>query len=256
MRKKWKRHAAQASDGALQLCPRRHFVRSLYWIAVSTPFLSSESLFLAEVHAQAAPNIGIFKMDLNSFPVLRNTFGSVRLRVTGMPVSFPQIVVTRVVSDQFFAVTSRCTHQGCTIGTYSAAISAIECPCHGSRFGADGSVVNGPAELPLTQYATQYDGVDLLRIEIPGLGFCIAGAPVLVGADNIPRYRLSFPTVSGVNYEVRFRESLSAGTWVRLSFSTTPTGAATATVLSGTGATATVYVDRSTPSGFYAVARL
>jgi nitrite reductase/ring-hydroxylating ferredoxin subunit len=245
----------QASNGALQLCHRRHFVRSLYWIAVSSPFLSHESLFLAEVHAQGGSNIGIFKMDLNSFPVLRNTFGSVRLRVTGMPASFAQIVVTRVANNQFFAVTSRCTHQGCTVGTYSTAISAIECPCHGSRYGADGSLVNGPAPLPLTQYPTQYDGVDLLRIEIPGLGFRIDGAPVLVGA-NIPRYRLTFPTVSGVNYEVWWRETLSAGAWVRLPFSTTPTGAATATVLSGTGATATVYVDRNTPSGFYAVARL
>jgi len=245
----------QASNGALQRCHRRHFVRSLYWIAVSSPFLSHESLFLAEVHAQTGSNIGIFKMDLNSFPVLRNTFGSVRLRVTGMPTSFAQIVVTRVANNQFFAVTSRCTHQGCTVGTYSTAISAIECPCHGSRYGADGSLVNGPAPLPLTQYPTQYDSVDLLRIEIPDLGFCIEGAPVVVGG-NIPRYRLSFPTVSGVNYEVRFREALSAGAWVRLPFSTTPTGAATATMLAGTGATATVYVDRSTPSGFYAVARL
>jgi len=244
----------QASNGALQLCHRRHFVRSLYWIAVSSPFLSHESLFLAEVHAQTGSNIGIFKMDLNSFPVLRNTFGSVRLRVTGMPASFAQIVVTRVANNQFFAVTSRCTHQGCTVGTYSTAISAIECPCHGSRYGADGSLVNGPAPLPLTQYPTQYDGVDLLRIEIPDLGFRIAGAAVV--ANNTPRYRLSFPTVSGVNYEVRFREALSAGAWVRLPFSTTPTGAATATMLAGTGATATVYVDRSTPSGFYAVARL
>ena len=254
MRKKW--HAPQASNGALQLCSRRHFVRSLYWIAVSSPFLSHESLFLAEVHAQAGSDIGIFKMNLNNFPVLRSTFGSVRLRVTGMPVTFPQIVVTRVAGDQFFAVTSRCTHQGCTIGIYSTSINAIECPCHGSRFGADGSVVNGPAVTPLTQYPNQYDGRDLLSIEIPGLGFRITGAPVVVGTNNTPRYRLSFPTVSGVNYEVWFRQALSAGAWVRLPFSTTPTGAATSTVLSGTGATATVYVDRSTPSGFYAVARL
>ena len=77
------------------------------------------------MHAQTGSDIGIFKMDLNSFPVLRNTFGSVRLRVTGMPASFAQIVVTRVANNQFFAVTSRCTHQGCTVGTYSTAISAI-----------------------------------------------------------------------------------------------------------------------------------
>src|SRR6185295_15322562 len=101
----------QASNGALQLCHRRHFVRSLYWIAVSSPFLSHESLFLAEVHAQGGSNIGVLKMDLNSFPVLRNTFGSVRLRVTRMHASFAQIVVTRGANNQFFAVTSRCTHQ-------------------------------------------------------------------------------------------------------------------------------------------------
>ena len=254
MHKKW--HAPQASNGALQLCNRRHFVRSLYWVAVSSPLWSHESLFLAEVHAQAASDIGIFRMDLNSFPVLRDTFGSVRLRVIGMPITFPQIVVTRVEDNRFFAVTSRCTHQGCTIGLYSAAINAIECPCHGSRFGADGSLVRGPAVQPLTQYLTQYDGGDLLRIEIPGLGFRIAGAAVQVGTNNTPRYRLSFPTVSGVNYEVWFRQSLNSDAWVRILFSTTPTGDATSTTLSGTGATATVYVDRSTPSGFYAVARL
>jgi Rieske Fe-S protein len=251
-----KPHAPQVSDGVLQPCNRRHFVRSLYWIAVSSPFLCHESLFLAEVQAQAASNIGIFRMDLNSFPVLRSTFGSVRLRVTGMPITFPQIVVTRVAIDQFFAVTSRCTHQGCTTGTYSTTINAIECPCHGSRFGADGSVVRGPAGTPLAQYPTQYDGQNLLRIEIPDLGFRIAGAAVLVGANNTPRYRLSFPTVLGVNYEVWFRQELDAGAWVRLPFSTTPADTATATVLSGTGTTATVYVDRSTPTGFYAVARL
>ena len=251
-----KRHAPQVSNGALHLCNRRDVVRSLYWIAVASPFLTHESLVLAEVQVQAASNIGIFRMDLNSFPVLRNAFGSVRLRVTGMPATFPQIVVTRVASDQFFAVTSRCTHAGCTIGIYSTAINAIECACHGSRFGADGSLVRGPAATPLTQYPTQYDGQDLLRIEIPDLGFRIAGAAVLVGANNTPRYRLSFPTVSGVNYEVRFRQEVNAGAWVRLPFSTTPADAATATVLSGTGATATVYVDRSTTTGFYAVARL
>lgn len=253
MRKK--RHAAETLDGSGQPFSRRRFVRSLYWIAVSSPFLTHEALFLAEVQAQPPSDTGIFRMDLNSFPVLRNAFGSVRLRVTGMPANFPQIVVTRVANNRFFAVTSRCTHMGCTTDPYSTAISAIQCPCHGSRFGADGSVVRGPAGSPLTQYPTQYDGIDLLSIEIPGLGFRITGAPV-VGVNNTPRYRLSFPTVSGVNYEVRFRQSLSTGTWVRLPFSTTLTGAATATVFAGTGAAATLYVDRTTPLGFYAVARL
>jgi len=132
----------------------------------------------------------------------------------------------------------------------------MTCPCHGARFLPDGAVVRGPALLPLTQYLVQYEASDSLRIEIPGLGFHITGAAVQVGENNIPRYRLSFPTVSGVNYEVWFRESLATGGWARIPFSTTPTGAATSTVHSGDGSAATVYVDRDASTGFYAVARL
>jgi nitrite reductase/ring-hydroxylating ferredoxin subunit len=247
---------AESRNVSIYPCTRRRFVRAFCWIAVSTPFLSHRSLFLAEIHAQPASDIGIFRMNLNSFPALRNTYGSVRLLVTGMPTSFPQIIVTRVPNDVFFAVTSRCTHGGCTVGTYSTSTSAMTCPCHGARFLPDGTVVRGPANEPLTQYVVQYEVPDFLSIEIPGLGFQITGAIVLVGENNVPRYRLSFPTVSGVNYEVCFRESLAAGAWARIPFSTTPTGAATSTVHSGDGAPATVYVDRDASTGFYAVARL
>jgi nitrite reductase/ring-hydroxylating ferredoxin subunit len=247
--------SAERSAVAIHPLSRRRFVRVFYWIAVSSPFMSHESLFLAELHAQSA-NTGTFKMDLNNFPVLRNIYGSVRLRVTGTPTSFPLIVVTRVPNDIFYAVTSRCTHQGCTVPTYSTVVNAIQCPCHGSRFGADGALLRGPAFLPLTRYPTQYDGRDSLRIEIPGLGFRITGAAVRVGTNNTPRYRLSFPTVATVQYEVWFRQSLSTGAWTRIPFSATPEGAATSTTLTGNGSPVTVYVDRSTANGFYAVARL
>jgi Rieske Fe-S protein len=40
-----------------------------------------------------------------------------------------------------------CTHQGCTVGE---AGKQLACPCHGSVYNAQtGSVINGPAELPL-----------------------------------------------------------------------------------------------------------
>jgi len=247
---------AESPKVSIHPCTRRQFVRAFCWIAVSSPFLSHESLFLAEIQAQATNDIGIFPVNLNSYPVLRNTYGSVRLRVTGMPTSFPQIIITRMPNDIFFAVTARCTHDSCNVGTYSTSTGVMTCPCHGARFLPDGTVVRGPAQLPLTQYLVQYEASDSLRIEIPGLGFHITGATVLVGENNIPRYRLSFPTVSGVNYEVWFRESLATGGWARIPFSTTPTGAAASTVHSGDGSAVTVYVDRDAPTGFYAVARL
>jgi Rieske Fe-S protein len=73
---------------------------------------------------------------------------------TDIPVGggkvFPQqeTVVTQPTAGQFKAFTAICTHMQCTVG--SVANGTINCPCHGSQYSiTDGSVVRGPAPLPL-----------------------------------------------------------------------------------------------------------
>jgi glycine/D-amino acid oxidase-like deaminating enzyme/nitrite reductase/ring-hydroxylating ferredoxin subunit len=52
--------------------------------------------------------------------------------------------------DGVHALSARCTHLGCIVA-WNRADRAWECPCHGSRFAADGTLVQGPATADLEQ---------------------------------------------------------------------------------------------------------
>jgi cytochrome b6-f complex iron-sulfur subunit len=59
------------------------------------------------------------------------------------------IVHTR---DGFYAVSAVCTHLGC-ITQWKPEAEQIACPCHGSKFHADGRKIEGPAPRPLPHFS-------------------------------------------------------------------------------------------------------
>jgi nitrite reductase/ring-hydroxylating ferredoxin subunit len=244
------------------LLDRRTFARSFVLATVFGGFVCARAgrLFLAEAIAVTDPSVGLLRLDLTDarFEELQNPeFGSIKIRVTGMATSFPRIVITRVSPTQFFAVTSKCTHEGFTdVQPYNPAIGTLLCTKHGSEYNPDGTVVveKEPGQAPLPSYVTRFHAeANILEIEIPDLGYSITGA--FVSAVHGNRFALSFPTVRQRRYAAWFREDSAAGPWTPVSFSLAPDGPADQSELTGDGLQATVFVDVSAAAGFFTISR-
>ncbi|WP_300013002.1 Rieske (2Fe-2S) protein [Pseudonocardia sp.] len=69
------------------------------------------------------------------------------------------VVVTQATAGDFAAFSAECPHQSCNVASVEDA--EIVCPCHGSRFGLDGAVLNGPAEQGLASVPVTVEGDQL-----------------------------------------------------------------------------------------------
>lgn len=65
-------------------------------------------------------------------------------------------------AEGVYAVSTICTHLGCVV---KSEANGFACPCHGSRFAADGKVVKGPAPKALPWLAVTAAGADTFLID-------------------------------------------------------------------------------------------
>lgn len=111
----------------------------------------------------------------NGTPVNPGTGGSSGIMVSGSTITIDLSIQTTLnasggwllitagktlvskVGNGFVALTSVCTHSGCDTN-WSFANATYNCSCHGSKFDAQGNVINGPATQPLKVYSTSVTG--------------------------------------------------------------------------------------------------
>lgn len=94
-----------------------------------------------------------------------NSSGDVLTTTSAVPVGsgvvVGDVVVTQATAGDFEAFSTKCPHQGCAVAPKDGK---LDCPCHGSEFDLDGSLVHGPATEPLTPVRVQVRGADIVRV--------------------------------------------------------------------------------------------
>ena len=102
---------------------------------------------------------GLVEVAKSNLDVARHFVGDRLARVPGVEdlgpgqgsvvdVDGTRCAVYRDEAGNLVALSARCTHMGCLVG-FNPAERSWDCPCHGSRFGLEGHVLEGPAVEPL-----------------------------------------------------------------------------------------------------------
>ena len=117
--------------------PRRDF------LGLASLFSTGAALMLALVGTLRLPKAAVLPVAARKFKVaLPDTLAP------GQAYSPPgrNVAVFRDADGEVFAVSLICTHLGCIV---KPSPTGFDCPCHGSRFHADGSVAREPTPTPL-----------------------------------------------------------------------------------------------------------
>lgn len=210
----------------------------------------SSAVYAAVSGASVATAINtaeLLRMDVNAFPDLALPNSSIFITFNG---GTTVILINRESPTDFYALNPRCTHAGCRVNPFSIATNTILCPCHSSQYDIAGHVVNGPALANLETYVTRFEGDSTLIIEVPGLVLRMDNIALESASGTGMRMRLTFPTMAGSQYHIRYAPDLESPFEI-IAFATTAAGPANQSTLTGNGASNSVFVDCSGSAGFF-----
>ena len=242
---------------------RRRFVKN-FALGTASSVLFGQA-WRASVLADITPSgAGRLRIKLSDFPSLEEDNTSIRLGINPIenpidPIgNFYPILINHHTGNTYYALDTRCPHQGCIVPPYDNFEGKSLCACHGSAFGISGNLIsNGPSPSPLRQFPITFDGLNTLTVDVPNLGYTVEST--LVQSGNTPRLHLHFHAFDNVEYEVVFRERMQDA-WTVIPFSLTLGGTASQLSFSRTnlefpfdGSPVSLFVNRTTQTGFYSV---
>jgi Rieske Fe-S protein len=78
--------------------------------------------------------------------------------------------LTKDADGKVHCLAINCSHLGCSVALNSTDKS-FDCPCHGSRFHLDGTVLHGPAAYPLSNLTWKQQDSNSITVDGIVLGF-------------------------------------------------------------------------------------
>jgi len=112
---------------------------------------------------------GVRALDVDGNPIAVDTFlptvtPGIPAPVKGLPeTELTYLVIQEGPAIAPYAIQPICTHLGCTV-EWQAEQTQFVCPCHGSRYDAEGRVTHGPAarSLPLVTVVVKQNQIRLV----------------------------------------------------------------------------------------------
>lgn len=127
-------------------------------------FLISGTTSAAAFTVGCAPAVPLILLQRRGFP-MRIPVSTPQLAEVGGAVRIDPgdgsdaVFLRRMSEDEYQALSMECMHLGCAVRLEG---SRFRCPCHGSAYGLDGTVMNGPAKEPLERLSVVVEGNELV----------------------------------------------------------------------------------------------